>query len=222
MNIHRFGILLFLRVEELDFAGPWETLRMWTLVADGSPECMRAAQSTAPIDCTKGLRVLPHCDFAGCPPLDALLVPGGQGTRQEVHNPALLDFVRRQAVSCELVLSVGTGALVLHAAGLLQGRAGTIYWGALDRLREPGGVTVREQRHVRDGEIWTSAGVSAGTASVWLQGVGRWLLSPGRLRGRGGTAARASRAAAGADRQPRDDAACCKRPFPIDPFRPRR
>lgn len=162
MNIHRFGILLFPSVEELDFAGPWEMLRMWSLVADGPPECMLVAQSTAPIDCAKGLRVLPHCDFASCPPLDALLVPGGQGTRQEVHNPALLDFVRRQAESCELVLSVCTGALVLHAAGLLQGRACTTYWGALDRLRELGGVTVREQRHVRDGKIWTSAGVSAG------------------------------------------------------------
>ena len=94
MNIRRFGILLFPGVEELDFVGPWEMLRMWSLYADGPRECLLVAQHEAPVECAKGMRVLPHCDFSACPPLDALLVPGGQGTRQEVDNPVLVDFVR--------------------------------------------------------------------------------------------------------------------------------
>jgi putative intracellular protease/amidase len=71
------------------------------------------------------MRVLPHCDFAGCPALDALLVPGGKGTRELVRHAAPLDFVRSQADGAQAVLSVCTGAFVLHAAGLLAGRSAT-------------------------------------------------------------------------------------------------
>lgn len=158
----RFGILLFPGAEELDFVGPWEMLRLWSLYAGGPPECLLVAQQDAPVECAKGMRVLPHCDFAACPPLDALLVPGGQGTRTEVHNLVLVDFVRRQAAQAQLVMSVCTGSLVLHAAGLLQGRRATTHWGMLPRLRTLPGVQVVEERFVQDGSVWTSAGVSAG------------------------------------------------------------
>ena len=163
MNIRRFGILLFPGVEELDFVGPWEMLRLWSLYADGPSECLLVAQMLAPVECAKGMQVLPQCDFAGCPPLDALLVPGGKGTRVEVNNAALLDFVRSQAAGAQAVLSVCTGAFVLHAAGLLAGRSATTYWSMLPALRELGDVQVLEQRFVHDGPVWTSAGVSAGT-----------------------------------------------------------
>jgi len=145
MNIRRFGILLFPDVEELDFVGPWEMLRMWSVHADGPPECLLVAQTTAPVECVKGMRVLPHCDFGGCPPLDALL-----------------DFVRTQAAGAQAMLSVCTGSFVLQAVGLLAGRSATTYWSMLPALRELG-VPVREQRFVHDGPVWTSAGVSAGT-----------------------------------------------------------
>ena len=158
----RFGILLFPGAEELDFVGPWEMLRMWSLYAGGPAECLLVAQRDAPVDCAKGMRVLPHCEFAACPPLDALLVPGGQGTRTEVDNPVLVDFVRRQAAQAQVVMSVCTGALVLHAAGLLQGRRATTHWGMLPRLRTLPGVQVVEERFVQDGPVWSSAGVSAG------------------------------------------------------------
>lgn len=162
MNIRRFGILLFPGVEELDFAGPWEMLRMWSLYADGPPECLLVAQTLAPVTCAKGMQVLPQCDFAGCPPLDALLVPGGKGTREQVHNAALLDFVRAQAAGAQSMLSVCTGSFVLQAAGLLAGRSATTYWSMLPTLRDLG-VPVLEQRFVHDGPVWSSAGVSAGT-----------------------------------------------------------
>jgi len=114
------------------------------------------------VHCAKGMSVNPHTHFDACPPLDVLLVPGGQGTRIQVDNPALVDSVKRQAASCSMVMSVCTGAFVLHAAGLLSGKRATTHWGSLQRLRELGDVHVQEQRHVRDGKVWSSAGVSAG------------------------------------------------------------
>ncbi|HEY2256162.1 MAG TPA: isochorismatase family protein, partial [Variovorax sp.] len=124
--------------------------------------CLIVAQAARPVVCAKGLSINPHVSFADCPALDWLLVPGGMGTRREVDNPVLLEFVAAQARHCRAVLSVCTGAFVLHAAGLLSGRTATTHWASLDRLRALGDVKVVEARHVRDGDVWTSAGVSAG------------------------------------------------------------
>ena len=158
-----FGVLIFNGVEELDFVGPWEMLTMWRKVAGGPEHCLIVGQTLKPITCAKGLSINPHVSFASCPALDYLLVPGGQGTRQEVNNPVLIEFVAHQAKNCQAVLSVCTGSFVLHAAGLLSGRKATTHWGSLDRLRALGDVTVVEQRYVQDGNVWSSAGVSAGT-----------------------------------------------------------
>lgn len=158
-----FGVLVFNQVEELDFVGPWEMLTMWSKHAGGPQNCFIVAQSAEAVTCAKGLSINPHLSFADCPALDYLLVPGGQGTRQEVGNPVLLEFVANQAKSCKAVLSVCTGSFVLHAAGLLSGKKATTHWGSLDRLRALGDVAVVEQRYVQDGNVWSSAGVSAGT-----------------------------------------------------------
>lgn len=157
-----FGVLVFNQVEELDFAGPWEMLGMWQKIAHG-PEPTIVAQSREAVVCAKGLSLNPQVAFADCPPLDYLLVPGGQGTRTEVDNRALIDFITRQAQGCRAVLSVCTGAFLLHAAGLLSGKRATTHWASLARLRALGDVEVVEERWVRDGSVWTAAGVSAGT-----------------------------------------------------------
>jgi transcriptional regulator GlxA family with amidase domain len=162
MSAITFGVLVFNQVEELDFVGPWEMLTLWSKLADGPDHCLIVGQSLEPIICAKGLSINPHASFATCPTLDYLLVPGGQGTRQEVNNPVLLDFVQNQAKSCKAVLSVCTGAFVLHAAGLLSGKTATTHWGSLERLRALGDVSVVEQRFVQDGNVWSSAGISAG------------------------------------------------------------
>ena len=155
------GVLLFDEVEELDFVGPWEMFTLWERHADG-PACLTVSETGRPLRCAKGLTVTPQHSFADCPPLDVLLVPGGQGTRREVSNPALIDFVRERATGCQAVLSVCTGAFVLHAAGLLSGKRATTHWASLQRLRDLGDVAVVEQRVVHDGAIWTAAGISAG------------------------------------------------------------
>ncbi|MDQ0607504.1 transcriptional regulator GlxA family with amidase domain [Variovorax sp. W1I1] len=158
-----FGIIVFPDVEELDFVGPWEMLTMWSKLAAGPENCLIVAEKTGPVVCAKGLSINPHVSFADCPPLDYLLVPGGMGTRREVDNPAMVQFLAKQAPGCKALLSVCTGAFVLHAAGLLAGKTATTHWGSLDRLRALGDVKVVEQRFVQDGDTWTSAGVSAGT-----------------------------------------------------------
>lgn len=158
----KFGVQLFNQVEELDFVGPWEMLGMWSKFANGPTECVVVAETLAPVIAAHGLSINPQRSFDDCPALDYLLVPGGMGTRQEVRNRVLVDFVARQAKGCRAILSVCTGAFVLHAAGLLSGRKATTHWGSLQRLRDLGDVTVLEQRWVHDGELWSSAGVSAG------------------------------------------------------------
>ena len=89
-------------------------------------------------------------------------MPGGEGTQREVDNPALIQFVAEQAKHCKSVLSVCTGTFILHRAGLLSNRRATTYWASLQKLRELGNLEVVEERIVRDKNIWTSAGISAG------------------------------------------------------------
>jgi len=132
---------------------------MWSKLAAGPAHCLIVAEKREPVVCAKGLSVNPHVSFADCPPLDYLLVPGGMGTRREVDNPAMVRFLAAQAPGCKALLSVCTGAFVLHAAGLLSGKTATTHWGSLDRLRALGDVKVVEQRFVQDGDVWTSAGV---------------------------------------------------------------
>jgi transcriptional regulator GlxA family with amidase domain len=157
-----FGVLIFPDVEELDFVGPWEILRAWSRFLKGPEHCLIVAQSREPVRCANGLSVNPDVAFDTCPDLDFLLVPGGQGTRREVDNPVLIEFVTRQADHCRAVLSVCTGAFLLHRAGLLTGRKATTHWASLQRLRALGDVEVVEERIVHDGTLWSSAGVSAG------------------------------------------------------------
>jgi transcriptional regulator GlxA family with amidase domain len=165
------GILLFEDMEELDFVGPFE---VFTMARMGKEEdrVVTIAEQAGPVRGAKGLRVLPDHTFADAPSLDVLLVPGGQGTRKEVSNPVLIDWLRKAAEPCAWVTSVCTGALLLHEAGLARGRRVTTHWAFVETLRQRGDVEVLERvRYVRDGRLVTSAGVSAGIdMALWLVG----------------------------------------------------
>jgi transcriptional regulator GlxA family with amidase domain len=91
-----------------------------------------------------------------------ILIPGGIGSRTEMKSSQTLNFVKRAAESSDLILSVCTGALILAAAGILDGRKATTHWQALNELKAFPKVTVEHQRYIRDGKVITSAGVSAG------------------------------------------------------------
>ena len=120
------------------------------------------AEMKEPISCTNGMRILPDVTFEDSPQLDYLLVPGGFGTRQEVSNKPLIDFVSHQAQGCKAVLSVCTGSFILHAAGLLSGKRATTHWTQLEALSKLENVEVVEERFICTDNIWTAAGVSAG------------------------------------------------------------
>jgi transcriptional regulator GlxA family with amidase domain len=158
----KFGFLIFPGLEELDLIGPWEMISLWSKSLQGPATCLMVAQSREPVICAKGMSLNPHVAFNECPQLDYLLVPGGQGTREQVDNEILIRFVAAQAKGCQAVLSVCTGAFILHRAGLLSGRRATTHWAALARFAELGDVKVSPERVVHDGPIWTAAGVSAG------------------------------------------------------------
>ena len=166
------GILLYPDAEELDWAGPWE---VFTMAAQGDHpmKVVTIAQEEGTIRCAKGLRVLADHTFETAPTLDVIVVPGGQGSRVEMKNRVLLDWLASASESCRFVTSVCTGAILLCKAGLADGREVTTHWGYIETLRELAPqVTVREKvRYIQDGRIVTSAGVSAGIdMSLWLVG----------------------------------------------------
>jgi transcriptional regulator GlxA family with amidase domain len=157
------GILLFGDMEELDFAGPYEVFGMFARHFDRDWQLVTVAQTREPVRGALGLRVVPDHAFDDCPPLAVLVVPGGFGTRREVDNRALIEFVQRAGRACQWVTSVCTGALVLARAGFLEGKRATTHWGALDELRKEPNVQVLDgERYVQDGNVITAAGVSAG------------------------------------------------------------
>jgi transcriptional regulator GlxA family with amidase domain len=163
------GIVLYDDTEELDWAGPWE---VFTMAARDEDSVVTIAETPCPIHCRKGLKVLPDHTFDDAPALDVLVVPGGQGSRREVDNPVLLDWLAKVAPGCAWVTSVCTGSFLLHAAGPARGRRVTTHWASIDRLRAEGDVTVVEHvRYVRDGNLVTAAGVSAGIdMALWVVG----------------------------------------------------
>lgn len=165
------GIVLYPDSEELDWVGPFEVFGMAAMGRD--VEVVTIAESTEPVRCAKGLRVLPDHSFETAPRLDVLLVPGGQGSRAQMKNPVLLAWLRDVAPGCSWVTSVCTGSAILHEAGLTEGRRITTHWGYIETLRKQAeDATVLEKvRYVRDGKLLTSAGVSAGIdMSLWLVG----------------------------------------------------
>lgn len=164
------GIVLFPDAEELDWAGPWEVLAAGAKDGD---RVITVAETLDPIRCAKGLRVLADHRFDDCPPLDVVLVPGGIGTRAERTNDAMTSFVAAQAQQAEWTTSVCTGAFILQAAGLLEGRRATTHWAALDEFLgfAPDQELDRDARWVVDGNVVTAAGVSAGIdMALWLLG----------------------------------------------------
>lgn len=177
MATRTLGIVIFDEVEVLDFCGPFEVFSVASRFTDPPGfRVLTVAEAHRPILTRGGMSVNPHHDFADCPRLDMVLVPGGQGTRKEMHNPVLVDWVRNTAPSAELVLSVCTGALVLAKAGLLDGLDVTTHHGAIDLLRHTAVHSrVHEgRRFVDNGRVVCSAGIAAGI-DMSLHVVGRLM-----------------------------------------------
>ena len=166
------GILLFDHLEELDAIGPWEVFTMAANVR-GSGKVVTISEHGGMVKCAKGLRIQSDCSFGEAPPLDVILVPGGMGTRTEVNNKVVIDWIAKVAPGCTWVTSVCTGSMLLIESGIARDKRVTTHWAFVDTLRERGGAAavVDDMRFVRDGNIVSSAGVSAGIdMSLWIIG----------------------------------------------------
>lgn len=170
MKRKRVGIVLFENIEVLDFCGPFEVFSVTRLNEEKrreepSPfEVLLVAEHPEPVTSTGSMKVIPHYTFENCPRLNILVVPGGWGTRKELNNPVMLEWLSTRAAEVETLTSVCTGAMLLGFAGLLDGLHATTHWRSLNWMRDSfPAVSVEFEKHVvEDGRVFTSAGISAG------------------------------------------------------------
>ncbi|RCR65838.1 DJ-1/PfpI family protein [Larkinella punicea] len=179
------AILLFNEIEVLDFAGPFEVFGVAGRHDDPKPFRVVTVAERGRVYARNGLSLNPTYLLNDHPKTDIVIVPGGggqhadgtpYGSRREMDNPAVLNWVRRTAATAELVLSVCTGSLILGKAGLLDGLAATTHFLAVDDMKKaaPNTELHLSERYVDNGKIITSAGISAGI-DMSLYVVGRLL-----------------------------------------------
>ncbi|MEK6376023.1 MAG: DJ-1/PfpI family protein [Acidobacteriota bacterium] len=166
------AILLFDGVELLDFAGPFEVFYAARLArgpvreTSDAPALFRVltlGRSEGAVEVRGGLHVTPHFSLEKAPPVQILVVPGGQGTRSLLEDREFLDSIRSMASEAKLVASVCTGALLLAKAGLLKNRRATTHWASLDLLASIDPTTeIDASARVVDDGVFTCGGISAG------------------------------------------------------------
>lgn len=178
-NVRRVGILIFDDVEVLDFCGPFEVFSVARPVGEHGDEdrlfeAVTIAEEDRIVNCRGGLMMKPHFTTDDHPPLDILVVPGGQGTRRERLNDGLLDWIAAQHSQTEVTASVCTGAFLLAQRGFLDGKRATTHWNSVEWMQDqyPEVRMLSDTRVVDEGRIITSAGISAGI-DMSLQLVGR-------------------------------------------------
>ena len=155
MTLH-IGLLLFPRVQQLDMTGPYDVFAHMP-----DTQVHLVAKTREPLKSSAGMILTPDTTFDDCPALDVLCVPGGSGVGDLMEDEATLAFLREQAKGARYLTSVCTGSLVLGAAGLLRGKRATTHWAYHSLLAELGAIPVHE-RVVRDGNLFTGGGITAG------------------------------------------------------------
>jgi cyclohexyl-isocyanide hydratase len=154
--LFKIGFVMFPGMTQLDLTGPYEVLARLP-----GARMHLVWKTLDPVRSDLGLTILPTDSFETCPTLDLICVPGGPGINDLLTDETVLSFIRQQAWAARYVTSVCTGALVLGAAGLLQGKRATTHWMSHGLLAEFGAIPV-QARVVTDGRIVTGAGVTAG------------------------------------------------------------
>ena len=160
MSVKRLGVVLYPEFELLDVFGP---LEMFGMLKD-TVEITMVAQVKGLVRSAQGPEAMTSHGFDDAPHLDLLLVPGGFGTRAEVDNPTILDFLRRRVAAAEIAMTVCSGSALLARTGLLDGRRATTNKMFFQWVAEQGPRVewVKAARWVEDGKFVTSSGVSAG------------------------------------------------------------
>jgi transcriptional regulator GlxA family with amidase domain len=166
MAAKRILVVGFPGVQSIDVFGPIEVFSAANrLTGGGKYNVELVAPRPGPITTSSGIRLLPDRVIAGCRgPIDTVILAGGDGTRDAVADVALIGWIRRVATRSRRVYSVCTGAFLLAEAGLLAGRRATTHWASCDLLAElyPEVAVEPDPIFVRDGQVATSAGVTAG------------------------------------------------------------
>jgi len=152
----QIGFLLFPQVQQLDLTGPYDVLASLPDV-----QVHLVWKDLVPVTASTGLVLKPTTTFEDCPALDVICVPGGAGVGPLMEDEQTLAFIRAQAAQARYVTSVCTGSLVLGAAGLLQGKRATTHWAYHNLLPTLGAIPVKD-RVVRDGNLFTGGGITAG------------------------------------------------------------
>ncbi len=152
----QIGFVVFPGIQQLDLTGPYDVLASLPDVT-----LHLIWKDLAPITSSSGLVLCPTITYNDCPRLDVICVPGGSGVGPLMEDESTLGFLRAQSQTARYVTSVCTGALVLGAAGLLRGRRATTHWAYHEMLATLGAIAVQE-RVVRDGNLFTGGGVTAG------------------------------------------------------------
>lgn len=166
----KVGILIYDNVEVLDFTGPYEVFSVCRTMdnpdySDPSAfEIILVSEYHRKVRTMGGMRVIPDHDFDDFPGADILIIPGGLGERAEHSNSIIHHFLKAQSKKVKTMASVCTGAFFLGKAGLLTDRRATTHILSLNRMREtfPDVEVIEDKRYVEDGNIITSAGISAG------------------------------------------------------------
>jgi transcriptional regulator GlxA family with amidase domain len=160
----RVVIVAFPGIQPLDVIGPAEVFRTAAALVPGSYSIELAAARSGPVASTS-VGLVADRSFRACRgAIDTLIVPGGPGSRDAARDRATVAWVRAAAARSRRVCSVCTGAFVLAKAGILDGHRATTHWASCDRLaeRNPAVTVERDPIFVRDGNVYTSAGVTAG------------------------------------------------------------
>ncbi len=158
------GVVLFPKFELLDVFGPLEMFGKLKETAKEMIDVVVVAEHAGAVASAQGPAAVADRGFADCPRLDLLLVPGGIGTRKEVDNPVLIEWLRARASDAEIAMTVCTGAALLARTGALDGRQATTNKRAFAWVAEQGPKVqwIKQARWVEDGKFVTSSGVSAG------------------------------------------------------------
>ena len=162
----KVAIVVFPQLQVLDAVGPLEVFTAASQLAGGGEyEVELVASSRDAIATSSGLQIVPHRTTARQPgSLDTVIVAGGLGAIAAERDERLVRWIERAAANARRVTSVCSGAFLLAHAGLLDGRRATTHWASCEYLakRYPAVEVEHDSIFVRDGNVWTSAGVTAG------------------------------------------------------------
>jgi len=159
------GIFIFDRAEVLDFAGPFEVFSVASEMHNHNLfDVFTVGEQLNPVSAVNGFSVNPTYDFNTCPHIDILIIPGGFGTRQQIENTSVLNWINDTHQETDYTLSVCSGSTLLGVLGILDGQAYCTHREVYDRMQTivPTGTPQKDKRFVGFDKVFTSAGISAG------------------------------------------------------------